>query len=75
MRKVKRAKKVKRDVLMDDYEFNVKYIATKDTRLSMGYDEFSVNEDVDMDDVGGMEDIDYLFEDVIDKKTWELSEV
>jgi len=63
MRKVNRIKKVKCDVLMDDYESNTKYLATNDSRLSIGYDEFSTNEDVELDDVEGMEDIDYLYGD------------
>ena len=63
MRKTKRAKKAKRHVLMDSYESNTKYIATNDSRLSMGYDEFSTNEDVELDDVEGIDDIDYLYGD------------
>ena len=76
MRKAKRTKKAKRDILMDDYESSTKYIATRDARLSMGYgDDSNSNDDIELSNVEGMDDIEYLFEDVTNRKTWELSEV
>jgi hypothetical protein len=76
MRNVKRIKKAKSNILMDGYESSTKHIATRDARLSMGYGDDSNNDDnIELSNVEGMDDIDYLFEDVTNRKSWEYSEV